>query len=159
MKYLALIAATLVAGSIAGRAVAAHDDSSFVTKVQQDLLGQYALAALARGHATGSAQSLANDVAKNAAAGNSWLKSYAPKHGISLPNKPSTIADIQYGQLQGLKGASFNKQLAKDLIVETELRMGTLRAEAAHNTELGHFAKKQLSAMEKFSKEAHSLAK
>lgn len=160
MKYLAMIAVILVAGSIGGRAVASSAESSFATQVQQDLLGQYALAVLARNHASSpTAKSLAKNVASNAMAANAWLKSYAASHHLSLTDKPSTFADVQYGELQGAKGASFDKLFGQDLIVDSEVRLGTLRSEAAKPTALGRFAKKQLAAMEKFSKEAHGLAK
>ncbi len=157
MKYLAMIAVIFAGTLLAGTAMAASDQT-FVNKVQQDLLGQYALASVGQSHASSAAmKKLASEVAANAAAGNSWLKSYAPEHHLRLPDKPSIIADMQYGQLKGTSGHAFDKQLAQDLIVDTEVRMDTLKAEAATNSGLGRFAKKQLALMEKFSKEAHKL--
>lgn len=162
MKFaIAFIAAVLVAGLGAGGARAASsDDQSFVTTAQSDLLGQYALAALARGKASDSnAKSLASDIATNANTANTWLKKYAATHNISLSNKPPIRADVQYGSLQSSSGSSFDKQFAQDIAVDTQMQISDFQDAASGSSDptLKSFAKQQVAQLQKFTAAASKL--
>ena len=159
MKYaLTILALALSVSSVPAPASAAEDAQSFLASTQQAILGQYALAALARNKAsTSTAKSFAGDIASNADKANNWIKAYAKAHGITLPNKPSTVADEQYGQLQGTSGSSFDKTFGQLMSVEAQLPLGDLQTEASAGGDLGTFAKQQLAAMQKFTQEAQKL--
>ena len=162
MKFgIALIAAALLASaSIGGARAASSDDSSFVVTAQADVLGQYALAALARNKAASpTAKALADAIAKNADSANNWLKKYAQSHNVPLKNQPNVRTSAQYGTLQGVSGSSFDKQFAQDVNVDTQMQLGDFQDEAsgASDPALKTFAKQQVSALQKFSSQAGSI--
>lgn len=163
MKFAtAMIAAVLVAGLGFGGAVqaASSNDSSFVDTAQSDLLGQYAIAALARGKASNaSAKALASDIAANADQANTWLKKYAASHNITLTNKPPIRADMQYGTLQSSSGSSFDQQFAQDINVDTQMQISDFQdaASSSSDPELKTFAKQQLAQLQKFTAAASKL--
>ncbi len=163
MKFAtAMMAAVLVAGLATGGARAASsDDQSFVTTAQSDLLGQYALAALARNKASdANAKALANEIATNADAANTWLKKYAASHNISLTNKPPVRADMQYGTLQSSSGSSFDKQFVQYINVDTQMQVSDFQdaASGASDPALKSFAKQQVATLEKFTAAASKLS-
>ena len=163
MKFAtALMAAVLVAGlGTGGARAASSDDQDFVTTAQSDLLGQYALAALARNKASdANAKALAKQIATNADAANMWLKKYAAAHNISLPNKPTIRASAQYGSLQGTSGSSFDKQFVQDINVDTQMQVSDFQdaASSASDPELKSFAKQQVTALQKFTTAATKLS-
>lgn len=162
MKFrTALIAAVLVASATLGSARAASsDDSSFVSAAQQDILGQYALAALARSKASSpTTKSLADAMASNADKANTWLKKYATSHNVSLPNKPNVRTSVQYGSLQTAKGARFDKLFGRDINVDAQMQLGTFQdaASSASDPALKSFAQKQVELLQKYSSEAQKL--
>ena len=162
MKFAtAMIAAVLIAGLGAGGARAASsDDQSFVTTAQSDLLGQYALAALARGKASdATAKALASQIATNADSANTWLKKYAASHNITLTNKPPIRTDVQYGTLQSASGSSFDKQFAQDISVDTQMQISDFQdaASSASDPALKSFAKQQAAQLQKFTDAASKL--
>jgi predicted outer membrane protein len=158
----ALIAAILVATVGAGGARAAgSNDSSFVSTAQEDVLGQYALAALARSKASdASAKALANMVAANADKANTWLKKYAAEHNVSLPNRPNVRTSVQYGTLQGSSGASFDKTFAQDVNIDSQMQLGDFQdaASGASDPALKTFAKTQVVELQRFSSEAQKVS-
>jgi putative membrane protein len=161
-RCTAFIAALLlVAGGMgSAQAAAGSDDSSFVSTAQSDLLGQYALAALARGKASNpGAKALANEIATNADAANIWLKNYAASHNVILPNKPGVRSDMQYGELQSRSGPSFDKRFAQDVNVDVQMQVGDFQdaASSASDPALKTFAKKQVAELQKISSEAAKL--
>lgn len=161
MKYAGalIITALLASATLAGPARAADVHETVLVQTQQDLLGQYALAALAKNKAsTSAAKALASDVATNANKANAWLVTYAKQHGITLPNKPGIVEDEQYGELQGASGSSFDKLFGQDLTVDTQLRVDDLKTLANTSGPLASFAKKQLSAMQRFKSQAKKIA-
>lgn len=158
-----MIAAVIVAAFGAGGAVqaASSNDQSFVNTAQSDLLGQYAIAALARGKSSNaSAKALASEMATNADNANIWLKKYAASHSISLSNKPPTRADMQYGSLQSSSGSSFDSQFAQDVNVDTQMQIGDFQDAASSSTdpELKNFAKQQVAELQKLSAAASKLS-
>ena len=159
---IAMVAALLVAAFGAGGARAASsDDQSFVSTAQSDLLGQYALAALARNKASNaSAKALATEIATNADTANIWLKKYASTHNISLTNKPPVRADMQYGNLQSSSGSSFDQQFAQDINIDTQMQISDFQDEAssASDPELKSFAKQQVAALAKFTAAAQKIS-
>lgn len=162
MKFAAaLSAAVLVTALGAGHARAATDDSSFVSTAQSDILGQYALAALARSKASNpTAKSLANDIATNADSANTWLKKYAASHNVTLKNQPGVRSSSQYGELQGSSGSSFDKTFAEDINVDTQMELGDFQdaASSASDPQLKAFAKKEVAELQRFSSEAQKIA-
>lgn len=162
MKFAtALMAAALLAALGAGGARAASsDDQNFVSTAQSDLLGQYALAALARNKASNaSAKSLATEIATNADTANTWLKKYAASHNMTLSNKPPVRADMQYGNLQSASGSSFDQQFAQDINVDTQMQIGDFQdaASGASDPALKSFAKQQAATLAKFTAAAEKL--
>ncbi len=165
MKFAtAMVAAVLIAGLGAGSAgvarAASSDDQSFVNTAQSDLLGQYALAALARNKASNAtAKALAAQIATNADTANTWLKKYAASHSISLSNKPPVRADMQYGTLQSASGSSFDQQFAQDVNVDTQMQISDFQdaASGASDPELKSFAKQQVAQLQKFTAAASKL--
>ncbi len=157
-----MMAAVLVAGlATAGVRAASSDDQSFVTTAQSDLLGQYALAALARNKASdANAKALATEIATNAGTANTWLKKYAASHNISLTNKPPVRSDVQYGNLQSSSGSSFDKQFAQDISVDTQMQVSDFQdaASSASDPALKSFAKEQVAALQKFTTAATKLS-
>lgn len=137
-----------------GARAASSDDQDFVTTAQSDLLGQYALAALARNKASdANAKALASEIATNADSANTWLKKYAAAHSISLTNKPPVRADMQYGNLQSSSGSSFDKQFAQDINIDTQMQISDFQdaASSASDPALKAFAKQQVAALAKFT--------
>ncbi len=163
MKFAtAMIAAVLVAGLGSGSIAqaASSNDQSFVNTAQSDLLGQYAIAALARSKASNaSAKALAHEIAANADTANIWLKKYAASHNISLSNKPPVRADMQYGRLQSSTGASFDQQFAQDINVDTQMVLSDFQdaATSASDPALKSFAKQQVAKLQKFTAAASKL--
>lgn len=157
-----MMAAVLVTALGAGGARAASsDDQSFVTTAQSDLLGQYALAALARNKASNaSAKALASEIATNADTANNWLKKYASSHNISLTNKPPTRADVQYGSLQSSSGPSFDQQFAQDINIDAQMQISDFQdaASSVSDPTLKSFAKQQAAQLAKFTAAAQKLA-
>jgi putative membrane protein len=154
----AVLVATLGAG---GARAASSDDQTFVSTAQSDLLGQYALAALARSKASNAtAKSLASEIATNADTANNWLKKYAASHNISLSNKPPVRADMQYGTLQSSSGSSFDQQFAQDINVDTQMQISDFQdaANSASDPALKSFAKQQVTALQKFTAAAQKLS-
>ena len=157
-----MIATVLAAALSAGGAAqaASSNDQSFVDTAQSDLLGQYAIAALARGKASNpTAKSLAADIATNADSANIWLKKYAASHNITLTNKPPVRADMQYGSLQSSSGSSFDQQFAQDVNVDTQMQISDFQdaASSASDPTLKSFAKQQLAQLQKFTATASKL--
>lgn len=157
MKYIALIALVFASAFAMTKANAATSDA-FVAKVQANMLGQYALAAYGSSHASDPRlKSLASAVAKNAGSADAWLKAYAARHHITLANKPSFVADAQYSQLVGRHGHAFDRLLAQDFVVDTQLPLHRLRAEAATHSDLSAFAGKQAQMLTHFLQQAKKL--
>ena len=163
MKFrTASIAAIFAASAILGSAQAGYSssDTDFVTQAQSDLLGQYALAALARSKASNpNAKALANQIATNADSANNFLKRYAAAHNVALPNKPGVRTDMQYGDLQSDKGSSFDKQFAQDINVDVQMQVGDFQdgASSASDPSLKAFAKQQVAELQKISVQAAKL--
>jgi hypothetical protein len=154
---LALLAAVLACAS-AGTARADSADADFVQKAQSDLLGQYALAELAKAHTSDpSILALANEVAQNASASNRFLMSYAKSHDIALQNKPTTRADAQYGDMSSLSGTDFNHRFAQDLYADTQLQDSDFSDASASDPVLKSFAKREDAQIQKIGAQAQKL--
>ena len=147
---------TLAAGMTAAApaANATSTDSSFVQTAQQDLLGQYALAAVAKNKAQNpDLKSIASQIASNMGEANNFIKTYASSHGVSVANKPAIRADAQYGAISSLTGKDFDKQYAQDLNVDAQLQVSDFEDEAANGTDpiLKAFAKKEAALLKQAS--------
>lgn len=150
-----------LATSVPAWSSVSSDDASFVQSAQHDALGQYALAALARGRAqTPTAKALADQIAANAKAANDFITTYAKTHAVTVDNQPSTRADNQYSNISSDKGAQFDKEFANAIYIDANISLDTYQDEAAHGSDpaLRDFAKKQLAALQQFSKTAQKLA-
>lgn len=157
MKPTLIGLALALAASSASALADTPSDTAFVQKAQADLLGQYALAVLARSHdGSGPVQALASDVASNAAAGNRFLIEYARTHGITLSNKPSFRADTQYGSISGSKGSSFNQQFTQDIYTDTQLQQSDFQV-SVNDPALQRFAKRQNQEMTVLGERAEKL--
>jgi putative membrane protein len=136
-------------------------DASFVQAAQSDLLGQYALAALARNKASSPAvKSLALQIATQTDKANIFIKSYAKSHDVSVTNKPTTRADAQYGDIQSLSGTSFDQKFAQDLNVDSEFSLSDFQDEAQNGKDptLRAFAKEQAQLLQHYSQLAQKLS-
>lgn len=150
-----------LAASIPAWATVSSDDASFVQSAQQDVLGNYALASLARGKAQDpSAKALADQVASNAAQASIFIKAYAKKNGVTLESQPSIHASNQYSNISSEKGPAFDKGFAQAIYVDTNMSLDTYKDEATSGNDpaLREFAKKQLAAMQQYAKTAQKLA-
>jgi predicted outer membrane protein len=155
-----MLAFALATGAPTWAAVSS-DDASFVQSAQQDVLGNYALASLARNKAQDpSAKALADRVAANAAQASIFIKSYAKTHAVALESQPSIHASNQYSNISSEKGPVFDKGFAQAIYVDANMALDTYKDEAASGSDpaLRDFAKKQLAAMQQFSKTAQKLA-
>lgn len=157
MKSTLIGLALVLAASSASALADTPSDTAFVQKAQADLLGQYALAVLARSHGSGAqVQSLADAVASNAAAGNRFLIAYAKAHGITLSNKPGFREDSQYGEISGSKGRSFDRHFAEDIYTDTQLQQSDFQTTVSDSS-LQRFAKRQNEEMSLLSDRARKL--
>ena len=150
-----ILSAVWTAGAVA--ATPSSNDTDFIQSAQHEALGEYALAALARGKAEDpAAKALAQQIATNAASVNDFIRSYARTHGISLDNKPSLRADEQYGNIQGDKGAQFDKDYANALHIDLNIASSNYQDETTGGSDpaLKAFAKKQLAILEHFDQAA-----
>ncbi len=150
-----------LATSVPAWSAVSSDDASFVQSAQHDALGQYALAALARGRAQNpTAKSLADQVAANAKDANDFIKTYAKTHAVSLDNQPSTRADNQYSNISSDKGSQFDKEFANAIYIDSNMSIDSYQDEAAHGSDpaLRAFAKKEVATLQRFSKTAQKLS-
>jgi predicted outer membrane protein len=132
-------------------------DAAFVQKAQADLLGQYALAVLARSHdASPAVQALANEIAANATSGNTFLAHYAKAHGITLSGKPSFRADSQYGEMTGAKGTQFDSRFAQDIYADTQLQQGDFQTSVS-DPSLQRFANRENQELTQIGNRAEKL--
>jgi predicted outer membrane protein len=155
---LVLIAAALGFASIASARADSSSDAAFVQKAQSDLLGQYAIAALAKAHTSDAATlALANAVVQNAQASNRFLITYAKSHDISLENKADFRADAQYGEMSSLKGGDFDRRFAQDLYADTQMQDDDFSDSGAADPTLKSFAKREDSQIQKFGAQAQKL--
>jgi predicted outer membrane protein len=160
-----LTTALLVLGLIVSLGAPAQSadstDASFVQAAQSDLLGQYALAALARRKASNpEVKSLANQIATQADKANIFIKAYAKSHDVSISNKPDFRADAQYGELQGLSSTSFDRRFAEDLNVDSQMNFGDFQQEAQSGKDpaLRSFAKQEARLLQHYSQVAQKLS-
>jgi len=157
---LALVAIALALTNAGTARADSSDDAAFVQKAQADLLGQYAIAAIAKKHTSDSATlALANEIIQNASASNRFLTAYAKAHSIALQNKPDFRADAQYGDMTSLSGSDFNHKFAEDIYADTQLQDGDFSdAEtSASDPALKSFAKREDSQLQKFGDQAQKL--
>lgn len=150
-----------LATSVPAWSAVSSDDASFVQSAQHDALGQYALASLARGKAANpTAKALADQIAANAKAANDFITTYAKTHAVPIDNQPSTRADNQYSNMSSDKGPQFDKEFANAIYIDANISLDTYQDEAAHGSDpaLRAFAKKQLAALQQFSKTAQTLS-
>jgi predicted outer membrane protein len=157
-KTFMLGMALALAASTATAMADSSSDAPFVKKVQADILGQYALATLAKSRAgDAEVRSLAAQVAANTAASNDFLIQYAKKHGIALTSKPGFRADAQYGEMQSLHGHAFDKRFAEDVYADTQLEGSDFDPSSVSDGSLKAFAQKESAAFSTFGKRAHKL--
>jgi predicted outer membrane protein len=157
---LSLLIAALALSSAGVARADSSADTAFVQKAQADLLGQYAIAALAKGHTSDPATlSLANEIVQNASASNRFLISYAKSHAIALQNKPDFRTDAQYGVMTSLSGSDFNHKFAQDVYADSQLQDSDFSdAESgASDPTLKSFAKREDSQLQKFGDQAQKL--
>jgi predicted outer membrane protein len=158
MRSILIGLALALAASTATARADTSTDSAFVQKAQADLLGQYALAALAKKRASNpSVRSLAQQVASNAAASSRFLDTYAKKHGITLSNKPGFRADAQYGEMSALKGGAFDKRFAHDVYTDTQLQSGDFDPSGVGDPALKRFAQHETATLTALSSKAQKL--
>lgn len=151
------LALALAASSASARADS-PTDSAFVQKAQADLLGQYALAVLAKKRAAMPAvRDLAAEVAANASSASRFLDKYAKAHGITLSNKPGFRADAQYGEMTLLKGTAFDERFAQDLYTDTQLQGDDFDPSGTGDPALKRFAQHETVALSKISEKAKKL--
>ncbi len=142
-------------------AAISSDDSSFVQSAQHDALGEYALAALARGKAESpQAKQLAATVLANATTADDFIKSFAKKNALDLDGKPSVRADTQYGNISGEKGSTFDRGFANALRIDATIAESSYQDEAKNGADpkLRAFAKEELSALQHIVEGASKLS-
>lgn len=142
------LGASLTVGAHA--ASASSTDASFIRRAQPVLLGQYALAAAAKNKTQNPAlKAAATLVATDMGSASTFLKQYAASHNVSVTNKPTVRADMQYGSMQGLSGKAFDRRYAEDLNTDVQLELSAFQDEAKNGTDpvLKAFAKRQVAVL------------
>lgn len=160
MSFTTLALAAALTG-LAQAASASSTDASFVQSAQPELLGQYALAAVAKNKAQDpQLKSVATQIVTNTGKASEFLKSYATAHGVSLENKPTVRADAQYGDIQSLSGKAFDQKYANDLNVDSQMALSYFQDEAKNGTDpaLKAFAKQEATLLEQASTVASKIS-
>lgn len=164
MKWTASFMTLALAAALTGGAQAASassTDASFVQNAQSELLGQYALAAIARSKAQDpQLKSIASQLATNAGKATEFLKTYASTHSVSVDNKPTVRADAQYGDIQSLSGKQFDQKYAADLSVDAQMALSDFQDEAQSGSDpaLKAFAKQEAALLQQASTVAQKVA-
>jgi predicted outer membrane protein len=146
---------------VAQSAAVSSNDASFVQTAQSDLLGEYALAALASGKAANpQVKSLATQIATQTDKANIFIKKYAKAHDVSVDNKPTVRADAQYGDLQALSSSAFDQRFAQDLNVDAQFSLGDFQDEAQSGSDptLRNFAKEEAQLLQQYSTDAQKIS-
>jgi putative membrane protein len=164
MKWIAAISTLALIVSVWGTAQSAvsSNDASFVQAAQSDLLGEYALAALASGKAANPrVKSFASQIATQTDKANIFIKKYAKEHDVSIANKPTLRADAQYGDLRALSHSAFDRRFAEDLNVDSQLSLSDFQDEAQSGSDpaLRKFAKEEARLLRRYSSEAQKLTR
>jgi putative membrane protein len=156
---------TTLAFAVAATATAAaslsSNDVSFVQSAEHDAMGNYALAALARGRAqTPTVKDLAKEILSNASSATDFIRRYASTHGVKTDNKPGLRADSQYAEISSDTGTAFDRAFARDIRIDASIAKDTYEREAQHGSDrvLRRFARQQLDAMQKFAAAAQKAA-
>lgn len=151
VRILAALLATAIAG-FARPLVAAQlapVDSQFIKTAQRDALGEYAIATLAQKKAGNHrVTALADKVASNASAADLYLNDYAKAHSVSLSDKPTLLASLQYSNLSALSGVAFDRRFAERMHMDTVIHADDYRSylTTGRNAALLGFAKRELAA-------------
>ncbi|HEV7178553.1 MAG TPA: DUF4142 domain-containing protein [Candidatus Baltobacteraceae bacterium] len=154
MKLTASLLTLALAAALTGGAQAASassTDATFVQTAQQDLLGQYALAALAQKKAQDTGlKSTATEIATATGKANDFIKSYASTHNVTISNKPTIRTDAQYGEIVSLSGKAFDQKYAQVLNTDVQLELSDFQDEAQNGTDpaLKAFAKQQAALLQ-----------
>ena len=162
MKWIASFMTLAFAAVLTGGAQAASSsDSSFVQSAQSELLGQYALATIAKNKAQDpQLKAIASQLAANTGTATQFLKTYASQHSVSIDNKPVIRADAQYGDIQSLSGKAFDQKYANDLNVDAQMALSEFQDEAQSGSDpaLKAFAKKEAALLQQASAVAQKVA-
>jgi putative membrane protein len=160
--FFTTLALAAAAGTTGVQAAAASPDADFVKSAQQHALGQFALGSLAAGKAQDAkVKSLAQLLASNASKANTFIKSYAAAHNVSVPNQPAIRASSQYGDMQDLKGKAFDQKFVSDINVDAQLAIDDYKDEATKGSDpqLKAFAKQQVDLLTKVSATTDKLSR
>jgi hypothetical protein len=152
MKLQSLVIAALVLPALpAAAASLSQQDAAYLTAAMQAQLGRYALATYAAKNGSGSVQSYARSVAKEASANTRTLDAMAKNDGVPIPKGPSTLDDYHYSQLQGLHGSELNRRFVDDLRVDDGMEQGQVKTEIASGQDaaLKAYAKRRAAAMQR----------
>jgi putative membrane protein len=161
----ALISMAAFVVATTGLAVAAgtsSDDAAFVQSAQHDALGEYALAALAKGKAANpQAKALATLILTHADSANTFIKGYARTHDVDIDNKPSVRADEQYGDMSSDTGSSFDQAFANAMHIDANIALDTYQDEAQHGSDptLRKFAQEQATFLQQVSSVAGKISR
>ncbi|HVA33094.1 MAG TPA: DUF4142 domain-containing protein [Candidatus Baltobacteraceae bacterium] len=163
MKPLSVLAAVaFVFGASVPAFALGSSDASFVQTAQRDALGNYALAALARGKAQEpSAKALAAQLLTDASQASRFVKSFASAHGLKLDGKPALRADNQYANISSSSGKNFDKAFANAIHIDANVSLYTYQQEAAHGSDpaLRSFAKHQVEVLRHVAAAAKKLSR
>lgn len=133
-------------------------NAAFVQKADSDLVGQYALAALAEKRATDPrVKALAQAVASDSDSASRFLDRYASVHGITLKAKPTFRTDLQYGNMSSLHGRTFDREFVQDLTTDEAFQSGDFQSPGVADPALDHFARKEYTQMQAFKNRAKQL--
>ncbi len=158
-SFMTLAFAAVLTGGV--QAASSSNDASFVQSAQSELLGQYALATMAKSKAQDpQLKSIASTLATNAGTATQFLKTYAAQHSVSVDNKPTIRADAQYGDIQALKGKAFDQKYAMDLNTDAQMALSYFQDEAQSGSDpaLKAFAKKEAAMLQQASTVAQKVS-
>lgn len=159
---LTIAIAAMSASAYAASASLDSASVSFMKEAQQQALGAYAIASLAEKRASTSAiRNLAHRTVASTTQANNFLKQFALQHGAKLPNKAATLDTLQYSNLSGLHGSSFDARFLERIHMDALIAADTYGtyARSGRNPQLSAFAKHQLNTIQSVASQAGTLQK
>ncbi len=151
MKFASLILSALLASVLpAAAASLSQQDTAYLTSAMQEQLGRYALATMVSRSGSGTVQSFARNVVKDAAANTTALDALAKRDGVAIPKGPSTLDEYHYSQMQGLHGAQLDREFVDALRADVGMEQDDVKSEmtSGQDPAVKAFAKKRYSAMQ-----------
>ncbi|HEY8314892.1 MAG TPA: DUF4142 domain-containing protein [Candidatus Baltobacteraceae bacterium] len=136
---------------LANAASLSQDDAAYLQTAIQTQLGRYAIGSLAQNRATNdSLKTMAKKMATQSNSDTKILSQIAKQSGVNPPSKPTLTATYHYSNISSLKGADFNKQFAKSVLIDDQEALDASQQEAKSGSDpqLKAYAQKRESDLQ-----------